>query len=1595
MSRTFPAPIIGQSAASGAQVIDGSLKFDGNKSTALKRTPSSDGNRKTWTWSAWVKKDRDSRSSLFSAGATSSDTGFAVLEIETDEQLRYAGWNTLWKKSTQVFRDYSQFYHIVLAFDSTQGTASNRVRMYKNGTEITDLATNNSISQNTDYPINDNVIHYIGGIDGGGGENLTFNDFTMTQVYLIDGQQLGPDSFGFTDPLTNTWRPKKYEGTFGTNGFWLPFDGNSPIGEDKSGNGNDWTPVNFGGSNSLDKATGALPILNTVSGGNYATVGVRTDAFSSNLKLAVDHAGSAIDRTNAINGNTNLMTSFTATNTTYAYPTDASGAPYNSALYFNGTSDRTDLNFTAGDFNFMHNQDDSGTVEFWFYNGAFNTEGVLFANTAGSPDIGIGINASGSTGVIAFLGRGVSGSTKNTPVANLPQNKWSHICLTKQKVGSNVELKLYVNGVLGGENTSITATDLSNSNSTYNYFRTGCPIGHEGSRGWTNAYMSDLRIYNTVKYTSDFIVASTSPDILPDTPSGVTGGSKLTKITDGAVSFDGSGDFLETTSASCWSDSGNCTFECFIYPTTYGVQRGIFHTGNQGDFCLLTSGKLRVHPAASNFKDTDGIVPLNVWSHIALVQSATNQRKVFINGVDQTFSSSGSPDSTNWHNPDGGAFIGDDGVYRDFFIGFMSNVRVIKGTALYTSNFTPPSAPLTDVTYTKLLCCQSNEKAYIASVAPGTSLNDGTVWSSNGGGNLNASSSWVNVFNGVVPANNSSYSDVAAAEGGNTSTITFSPAISGTIRVRISSSASSGSTLGSISLSDSSSVSADVYPNSATWKSFGSKSNITSLTINAGSNGGCRLSAIEVDGFVLIDGYNGKSVTVNDDAAASTFNPFNTDIHTVRGQETGYPTFNPLDSGHSGASITFSDGNLKAAFPSNSGTGQAPATIYVSSGKWYCEYYLESVSDLTSVQYGIVSPGSKRASYIGKSDTTDQYGWEPEIDRAYNNGNNTTPTGKTFTSQWSVAAMALDLDNGTWEMFIDGIPTGTIYSGINGTYTFAVGDTMSSGYHTHTANFGQKPFKFSPPDGFQPLSAANIRPETVIARPDQFVDVSTWIVPSGNADTTIVTPFKPDLVIAKNRSGSDGGSIYNTVSGDTKFLRIFDSSNASNAEATAATRFNFNDNGFTFEADNDNANYGAGDNSVAWSWKAGGNKNTFNVDDVGYSSASDVNMSVGSLTSSGYNTSDTWTSYLSSPNGTYGGSLADVFDGSLSNGFEAGNPSSGHSTIRFEPTTPITVNSRIRIYVFDYNDSNVTYQFRVNDGSFSNMPGESSSPYRAWRDLGFVGSLTSFEYRSDTSITYKPSIFAIEIDGKMLVNSGTDLSSLTQYPSITNIGASVGTKQGFSIIKTNIPSSNIASSFAHGLNQAPDFALVKPTGTSFQWDVYHKSIGEGAYLVLNSNAAQVTGASTVWNNNPPTSSVFHLGDAWPTYVGTDQPIIAYLWHDVPGLQKFGKYTGNGDSDGTFIELGFRPAIVLIKVTTIINDWVIYDTQRDTYNPSSTELYPNLSNGENSSGPIDILSNGFKHRSTHNHLNKDGETYAYAAWAETPSSNLYGGQSNAR
>ena len=128
---------------------------------------------------------------------------------------------------------------------------------------------------------------------------------------------------------------------------------------------------------------------------------------------------------------------------------------------------------------------------------------------------------------------------------------------------------------------------------------------------------------------------------------------------------------------------------------------------------------------------------------------------------------------------------------------------------------------------------------------------------------------------------------------------------------------------------------------------------------------------------------------------------------------------------------------------------------------------------------------------------------------------------------------------------------------------------------------------------------------------------------------------------------------------------------------------------------------------------------------------------------------------------------------------------------------------------------------------------------------------------------------------------------------------------------------------------------------------------------------------------------------------TGQSAVAYLWCDVPGLQKFGSYEGNESTDGTYVELGFRPAVVLVKnADEGPNDWKIYDGTRNPHNVVTQVLYPNLSNSEDANTGLDFLSNGFKLRDSGSAQN-GAETIIYAAWAEAPSFNLYGGQSNAR
>ena len=129
-------------------------------------------------------------------------------------------------------------------------------------------------------------------------------------------------------------------------------------------------------------------------------------------------------------------------------------------------------------------------------------------------------------------------------------------------------------------------------------------------------------------------------------------------------------------------------------------------------------------------------------------------------------------------------------------------------------------------------------------------------------------------------------------------------------------------------------------------------------------------------------------------------------------------------------------------------------------------------------------------------------------------------------------------------------------------------------------------------------------------------------------------------------------------------------------------------------------------------------------------------------------------------------------------------------------------------------------------------------------------------------------------------------------------------------------------------------------------------------------------------------------------MGSAGDTIMYLWHDVPGLQKFGTYTGS--SGLPFVECGFRPAVIILKKYDGTDKWCIYDTARGTFNTLQTQLHPDTLDAESGNFfNFDILSNGFRPMDTSGQVNENGKNYIFAAWAEAPTFNLYGAQSNAR
>ena len=224
--------------------------------------------------------------------------------------------------------------------------------------------------------------------------------------------------------------------------------------------------------------------------------------------------------------------------------------------------------------------------------------------------------------------------------------------------------------------------------------------------------------------------------------------------------------------------------------------------------------------------------------------------------------------------------------------------------------------------------------------------------------------------------------------------------------------------------------------------------------------------------------------------------------------------------------------------------------------------------------------------------------------------------------------------------------------------------------------------------------------------------------------------------------------------------------------------------------------------------------------------------------------------------------------------------------------------------------------------------------------------------------------------------SGTSIGSIDSAGSVNN-------DAGFSIC--TYTGTGSAGTMKHGLNTVPKMIILKGRSEAKAWTVYHNALGAGKSMALATNAAAVTN-STYWGGTEPTSSVFSTGSS-TNVSGNNITIVAYCFAEKKGYSKFGSYTGNGNADGSFVYLGFKPAWVMVKRSSGTGHWMILDNKRSAsggFNVLGERIKANATDAGATDVYMDFLASGFKFRTTTaTSWNDSGSTYIYMAFAENP------------
>jgi len=1124
--------------------IERSLRFNSADSANLTRTPSSAGNRKTFTISFWAK--RSSLSSNFhfiQAGPDGNTTTiFSIGEnggSPDNINLTFfdyqSGSYTTRLISTQVFRDPSAWIHFVASIDTTQLTASSRVRLYANGSQITSFSTSTYPSQNQDLVCNNNVAHRIGSY-----VTARYSDGYITEYNFIDGQALTPSSFGETDAITGRWKAKAYSGTYGTNGFYLNFSDNSAlttasnvgIGKDFSGNSNYFATTNL----SITAGVGNDSLIDTPTNYGNLTHTFSDDTYQIERSLRFNSADSAF-----LNRTPSSATSRTVW--TFSCWVKRSALNSNYTIFSAGTSASTKIAFEAND---VGNGD---SIRVFDYDGA------------------------------SFNGH------KITTALYRDTSSWYHIVVAWNTAEAAADrIKIYVNG---NQVTSFsTNTNAGTGNTSVNnnvLHRVG--QRSDAASGYFNGYLTEVYLIDGQALTPDsFGVRDANTYVWkPKAYSGTYGTNGF------YLKFaDNSGTTATTLGKDSSPNGNNWTPNNFAVG---GAQPALYSSPNlyTNASDVITNGT----PLSSGSTFSSVYVYLvtngggDVGSTVFTADGSGNigTAWTWLHRIGEAWTSAGGYNNSEWDSFTWGSqavatnYIMNNSAPLHMLVPSAGSPQQVSGT-IATFNIRPRSginddslvdSPAYYGTDTGLggevrgdYCTLSqNAKATSITITNGNldysqtasagivlgefNINSGKwYWEMHSGGTRNL----VGIAEVTTPVSSTYVGSTARAYGyygfnGNKYNNGTNSVYGATF------------TTGDI-------IGVALNLDAGTLEFF--KNNVSQGVAFTGLSG--TFSPAIGDGTASSASFNfGQRPFVY--AAPSgfkTLRDYNRQLVPTGGIIRGnYATMNDINpvkpTGYLNGALQISGG----------GNLGGVNTFGMTSGKWFCEMDIVAIGAESSI--GISRGNLAMSTYVGAS--TDSWGYYLTGNKY--NGGSAIAYGTSFTTGDTIGC-AFDADLGLLSFYKNGIPYGVAYSGLtSGPYFFASSGRSATSANNVYMNFGQRPWSFGPPAEFKPVCVTSI-PQPTIQKPSSAMDVVTY-TGTGASRSISSLGFSPDLVWVKGRSGATDHALYDTTRGVQKDL----GSNLTTDETTQTQGLtSFDSTGFTIgtlaKLNTNTSTY------VAWCW---------------------------------------------------------------------------------------------------------------------------------------------------------------------------------------------------------------------------------------------------------------------------------------------------------------------------------------------------------------------------------------------------------------------------